>query len=134
MAIGDLTIGRGYEPAILSGDREASAEGKLQVRPLQVFKGVTLSPFCFYDIGYVDNLDLGSQSRTLRSAGVGLDVRLEHRHDRRAGRLGRLEIAVDKLHVRIHHAQPLVGRAPEHVARAGGLGVQELAQDHPPGS
>ncbi len=76
MAVGDLTIGRGYEPAILSGDREASAEGKLQVRPLEVLKGVTVSPFCFYDIGYIDNLDLGSQSRTLRSAGVGLDLRL----------------------------------------------------------
>jgi len=76
MAVGDLTIGRGYEPAILSGDREASAEGKLQIRPLQVFKGVTLSPFAFYDIGKVSNLDLGSQDRILRSEGVGLDVRL----------------------------------------------------------
>jgi hemolysin activation/secretion protein len=76
MAVGDLTIGRGYEPAVLSGDREASAELKLQIRPLQVFKGVTLSPFIFGDIGYVNNLDLGSENRTLRSAGVGLETRL----------------------------------------------------------
>jgi hemolysin activation/secretion protein len=76
MAVGDLTIGRGYEPAILSGDRETSAEAKLQVRPLQVLKGVSLSPFGFYDIGKVDNLDIGSQSRILRSVGVGVDVRL----------------------------------------------------------
>jgi len=76
MAVGDLTIGRGYEPAILSGDREASAEGKLQLRPLQVFKGVTLSPFAFYDISYVSNLDIGSEDRALRSAGVGLEAHL----------------------------------------------------------
>ncbi|MGZ6037217.1 MAG: ShlB/FhaC/HecB family hemolysin secretion/activation protein [Phenylobacterium sp.] len=76
MAVGDLTIGRGYEPAILSGDREASLEGKLQVRPLLVLKGVTLSPFAFYDISKVSNLDLGSQDRILRSAGIGLDARL----------------------------------------------------------
>jgi hemolysin activation/secretion protein len=76
MAVGDLTIGRGYEPAILSGDREASAEGKAQLRPVQVFKGLTLSPFAFYDINYVSNLDIGSEDRILRSAGVGLEVRL----------------------------------------------------------
>lgn len=76
MAVGDLTIGRGYEPAVLSGDREASAELKLQVRPLRIFEGASLSPFAFGDIGYVSNLDLGSQDRTLRSAGLGVDVRL----------------------------------------------------------
>ena len=76
MAVGDLTIGRGYEPGILSGDREASAEGKVQIRPLEVFKGVTVSPFVFYDVGKVSNLDLGSQDRILRSEGVGLDLRL----------------------------------------------------------
>ena len=78
MAVGDLTIGRGYEPAILSGDKEASVEGKLQVRPLPVplLKAATVSPFVFYDVGKVSNLDLGSQDRILRSAGVGVDVRL----------------------------------------------------------
>ena len=78
MAVGDLTIGRAYEPAVLSGDREVSAELKLQVRPLTVFKRATLSPFVFADVGDVHNLDLGSQDRTLRSAGVGLDARLPY--------------------------------------------------------
>jgi hemolysin activation/secretion protein len=76
MAVGDLTIGRGYEPAVLSGDRVVSGEFKLQVRPLQVFKGVTLSPFTFYDESFVNNLDTGSEDRVLRSAGVGVDARL----------------------------------------------------------
>ncbi len=76
MAVGDLTIGRGYEPAVLSGDRVASGEVKLQVRPLAVFKGVTLSPFVFFDASFVNNLDTGSEDRVLRSAGVGVDARL----------------------------------------------------------
>ena len=76
MAVGDLTIGRAYEPAVLSGDDEASAELKLQIRPLTVFKRVTLSPFAFYDASFVNNLDTGSEDRTLRSAGVGVDARL----------------------------------------------------------
>jgi hemolysin activation/secretion protein len=78
MAVGDLTIGRGYEPAVLSGDREASAELKLQVQPLRLFKGVSLSPFAFSDISFVGNLDAGSESRVLRSAGAGLEARLPY--------------------------------------------------------
>ena len=76
MAVGDLTIGRGYEPAVLSGDREASVELKLQVKPLRIFEGATISPFVFGDASHVSNLDTGSQDRTLKSAGVGLDARL----------------------------------------------------------
>jgi hypothetical protein len=53
-----------------------SGEFKLQVRPLQVLKGVTLSPFTFYDESFVNNLDTGSEDRVLRSAGVGVDARL----------------------------------------------------------
>ena len=76
MAVGDLTIGRGYEPAVLSGDREASVELKLQVKPLRIFEGATISPFVFGDASHVSNLDTGSQDRTLKSAGVGLVARL----------------------------------------------------------
>ncbi|MFL5297547.1 MAG: ShlB/FhaC/HecB family hemolysin secretion/activation protein [Phenylobacterium sp.] len=77
-ALGDLTIGRGYEPAVLSGDRAAAAELKLQVRPLPVLARTTLSPFAFFDAGHVSNLDTGSQGRTLRSAGVGVDGRFPY--------------------------------------------------------
>lgn len=77
-ALGDLTIGRGYEPAALSGDRAAAAEFKVQVRPLPVARRITLSPFVFYDQGYIDNLDIGSEGRTLRSYGAGIDFRLPY--------------------------------------------------------
>lgn len=75
MAVGDLTIGRAYDPAVLTGDRVAAAELKLQVHPLSVFRGVTLSPFVFSDISYVSNLEIGSQNQVLRSAGLGVDAR-----------------------------------------------------------
>ena len=78
LAVGDLTIGRAYEPAVLSGDRGASAEVKLQTRPLRVVNGVTLAPFVFGDASYIKNLDIGSNSRVLRSAGAGLEARLPY--------------------------------------------------------
>lgn len=78
LAVGDLTIGRGYEPAVLSGDRAASGEVKLQVRPQRIVRGVTLSPFAFADASYIKNLDVGSESRTLRSAGAGIEARLPY--------------------------------------------------------
>lgn len=78
LAVGDLTIGRGYEPAVLSGDRAASGEVKLQMRPQRIVNGVTLSPFAFGDASYIKNLDIGSEHRVLRSAGVGLEARLPY--------------------------------------------------------
>lgn len=78
LAIGDLTIGRAYEPAVLSGDRAVAAEVKLQIRPLRVLGRATLSPFVFADIGYVKNLDIGARSRVLRSAGLGVEAQLPY--------------------------------------------------------
>ncbi len=78
LAIGDLTIGRAYEPAVVSGDRAAAAELKLQIKPLRILKDTTLSPFVYGDVGYVQNLDMGSQSRVLRSAGLGVEARLPY--------------------------------------------------------
>ncbi|MBX3484402.1 ShlB/FhaC/HecB family hemolysin secretion/activation protein [Phenylobacterium sp.] len=76
LAVGDLTIGRGYEPAVLSGDRAVSGEVKLQARPQRIVNGVTISPFAFADASYIRNLDVGSETRVLRSAGAGLEARL----------------------------------------------------------
>lgn len=77
-ALGDLTIGRGYEPAVLSGDRAVAAEVKVQVVPISLPRESSISPYVFFDEGYIDNLDIGSESRTLRSYGAGVDVRLPY--------------------------------------------------------
>ena len=78
LAIGELTIGRGYEPAALSGDRVVAAEIKPQAGPFKIGFGghVAFAPFLFYDVAHVENLDTGSETRTVRSEGVGVDVRL----------------------------------------------------------
>lgn len=75
-AVGGLTIGRGYEPAVLSGDKALAAELKLQIKPIPIAKRFSVSPYIYYDQAYVDNLDTGSESRTLRSYGGGVETRL----------------------------------------------------------
>ena len=61
---------------------------------------------------------------------VGLHVRLEDRHDRRADPLGLAEVVVDELDVRVDDREPRRELAAEQVARAGGRLVEERAQDH----
>ena len=53
-----------------------------------------------------------------RQAGdvVGLDVRLEHGHDRRPDRGGCHEVLVDEIGVRVDDGEPGVGAAAEQVA------------------
>jgi hemolysin activation/secretion protein len=78
LAVGDLTIGRGYEPAVISGDRVVAAELKLSSRPLNLTEAWSFTPYLFGDASRVENLDAGSETRTLRSAGVGVDCRLPY--------------------------------------------------------
>ncbi len=74
-AVGDLTIGRGYDPAAVSGDRAAGAELKLQAGPVPVVRGFALAPYAFYDAARLWNLDRGSENRTIRSCGGGAELR-----------------------------------------------------------
>jgi len=78
MAVGDLTIGRGYEPAVLSGDRVVAAELKLTPRELRFGDSWGFTPFLFCDASQVENLDTGSENRTLTSAGAGVEARLPY--------------------------------------------------------
>jgi hemolysin activation/secretion protein len=78
MTVGDLTIGRGYDPAAVSGDRVVGAELKLSPPELRFDDAWGATPFVFGDASAVENLDPGSDNRTLRSAGVGVDVRMPY--------------------------------------------------------
>ena len=72
LPIGNLTIGRGYDPDALSGDRVVGGEIYGQVGPIQLGKlPFAVAPFGFYDVAYVTNLDTGSINRTVRSTGGG---------------------------------------------------------------
>ena len=82
-ALGDLSVGRGYDPAVLLGDSGAAAALDLRYAAVQLFPQVLASPFVFYDQGFVHNNEAGlsglAPSRTLRSFGAGLTLRLANR-------------------------------------------------------
>ena len=77
-AIGNLTVGRGYDPAAATGDRVIAVEFKAKFGPFVVAKNVSFAPYGFYDIAQVNNLDQGSINVTLHSVGGGVEVRLPY--------------------------------------------------------
>ena len=83
ISLGDLSVGRGYDPAVVLGDTGAGASLDLRYAAVQVYPRVLASPFVFYDQGFVHNNDAGrtglTSSRTLRSFGAGITLRLANR-------------------------------------------------------
>jgi hemolysin activation/secretion protein len=79
-AIGNLTVGRGYDPASATGDRVIAGELRLRVGPFGLGrrKAFSFAPYGFYDIARVDNLALGSINVTVHSAGGGVELRFPH--------------------------------------------------------
>jgi hemolysin activation/secretion protein len=86
--VGNLSIGRGYDPSALTGDRGISGSFEPHLGPfhsvpgnpkLALPEGVTVTGFGFYDIAHVQNLSSGSQDRTVRSLGGGLTFQLAAR-------------------------------------------------------
>lgn len=79
-AIGNFTIGRGYDPGAVSGDRAAASALELRYGPFQI--GTTQAgAFGFFDSAWVENLDPGAGSgvRTVNSLGGGVRVGLNQR-------------------------------------------------------
>ncbi|HEY3950697.1 ShlB/FhaC/HecB family hemolysin secretion/activation protein [Phenylobacterium sp.] len=83
ISLGDLSVGRGYDPAAVLGDTGAAASLDLRYAAIELSSKVQASPFVFYDQGYVHNNDTAlsglAASRTLRSFGAGLTLRLANR-------------------------------------------------------
>ncbi len=77
LAAGSLTVGWGYSPSVLAGDRGAMGRVRLSgpklPQPGQP-PGAWVRPFVFYDHSRLSNLDTGSTSRTLRSYGGGAEA------------------------------------------------------------
>jgi hemolysin activation/secretion protein len=78
LPIGNLTIGRGYDPSAAAGDRELAGEFKLKVGPFDLGKGFGVAPYGFYDLAQVDSLSPGTADVTLRSAGGGVELMLPY--------------------------------------------------------
>jgi hemolysin activation/secretion protein len=77
-AIGNLTIGRGYDPGAVSGDDVVGGDLKLEIGPLKIGGMVRVTPYGFFDIEQVSYLGNSSPDVTLRSAGGGLEWRIPY--------------------------------------------------------
>jgi hemolysin activation/secretion protein len=79
-ALGDLTVGRGYNPAVVLGDSGVGGSFQLAYGPLPVHRLALAQPYVFYDAGYVTQNGLAlTPNRTLTSAGAGVVLRLANR-------------------------------------------------------
>jgi hypothetical protein len=71
---------------------------------------LTVREHCMFELHAGADGQVGGRSGGLDQRGeprdvIGLDVRLEHGRDRSARALGRLEVALDELDVRIDHSE-----------------------------
>ena len=72
-SVGNLTVGRGYDPSVASGDRAVSASFELTTPPVLVFKGrAAWRPYAFYDAAELTNIGPGADKLDLTSAGIGV--------------------------------------------------------------
>ena len=78
LPVGNLTIGRGYDPSAATGDQLLAAEFKAEVGPFGIGGGVRVGPYGFYDIAQADSLSAGTADVTLRSIGGGLEILLPY--------------------------------------------------------
>lgn len=74
-SLGNLTIGRGYDPGANSGDRAVGFSGEAEL-DVPFSRKLTSQVFGFYDFVYLDNLDRGSTERSRKLSSFGGGVRL----------------------------------------------------------
>lgn len=83
LSLGGLTVGRGYDPAAVIGDKGISGAFELRYGPLAVHPKVQAAPYMFFDTGYVANNNVRvtgvEKSRSLSSVGGGVIFRVNNR-------------------------------------------------------
>ena len=83
ITLGDLSTGRGYDPAVALGDRGAAVSFEVRYSGLQLGPKTQAAPYAFFDVGYVENNQAAvsglTPHRTLRSFGAGVALRLVNR-------------------------------------------------------
>lgn len=82
ISLGGLTVGRGYDPAAVIGDKGVSGAFELRYGPLAVHPKVQAAPYVFFDTGYVSNNNAVAgveKNRSLSSVGGGVVFRLNNR-------------------------------------------------------
>ncbi len=84
-AVGNLTVGRGYDPSSLTGDEGVGGSFEARMGPYgppgswKFPAGLNVSAFTFYDVAAVFSQASGGVNRTVRSAGGGLSFQLTAR-------------------------------------------------------
>jgi hemolysin activation/secretion protein len=71
LGIGNLSIGRGYDPNSVPGDRGVAGSLELRYGPIN-FASAGISPFAFFDAARVSNLGPSGYTLTVKSVGGGL--------------------------------------------------------------
>jgi hemolysin activation/secretion protein len=83
ISLGNLSTGRGYDPAAVLGDSGMSASFDLRYSAIQLDPKVLAAPYVFFDVGSVHNNSAAQSgltpNRTLRSFGAGVLLRLANR-------------------------------------------------------
>jgi hemolysin activation/secretion protein len=79
LPLGVLTIGRGYDPSVLSGDEGVAGTIELRFGPFTPRPALQVQPYVFYDIGWVKNYGASQPDGSIDSVGVGLRARLTQR-------------------------------------------------------
>jgi hemolysin activation/secretion protein len=77
VAVGNLTIGRGYDPSSVSADRGVAGAFEARVIPIKLPAGFSVQPYGFYDLAFVEFADR-AESSTVRSAGGGMRLAAPH--------------------------------------------------------
>ncbi|EJL23867.1 hemolysin activation/secretion protein [Caulobacter sp. AP07] len=79
-SVGNLSIGRGYDPSAASGDRAIAASLELTTTPLRLFHDRAVwRPYAFYDAAKLTNIGPGANKLDLASAGVGVRAQITPR-------------------------------------------------------
>jgi hemolysin activation/secretion protein len=78
-AAGSLTVGRGYDPAYISGDRALAGSFEVHAGPFQPRAGWAFSPFVFFDVAQTHDRDSQGLKQTVKSVGAGVQIPLRER-------------------------------------------------------
>jgi hemolysin activation/secretion protein len=83
LTLGNLSVGRGYDPAAVIGDSGVAGSFELRYGAIPLHPLVSVAPYGFFDAGYVHNNKAAfsglERGRTLRSIGAGVVFRLANR-------------------------------------------------------
>jgi hemolysin activation/secretion protein len=78
-SVGSLTVGRGYDPGYISGDKALAASVELRAGPFQPAPQWTFSPYGFFDVAHTSDKDRGGFNQTVKSVGVGFQMPVRDR-------------------------------------------------------